>query len=81
MPEASVLHGVQANRLLSRLRAKAFPTQKAQPRGENGGEHMNREPMVFGDMPFSVQVCMIAGAIFLAPYLIVRAMLEERGST
>lgn len=58
---------------------QALPAQRTQSLKENGGSHMTREPMVFGDMPFSVKLCMIGGAIFLAPYLIIRAWFEERG--
>lgn len=39
---------------------------------------MSREPMDFGDFPLSIKVIMIAGSIFLGPYLIIRAWLEER---
>ncbi|HEX9907896.1 MAG TPA: hypothetical protein VGB78_05445 [Thermoplasmata archaeon] len=39
---------------------------------------MKHEPMIFGDFPLSIKICMIGGAIFLGPYLIIRAWLEER---
>lgn len=39
---------------------------------------MSREPMVFGDFPLSIKLIMIAGAVFLAPYLIIQAWREER---
>jgi hypothetical protein len=78
MPEASVLRGVQAHRLLFQLRAEALPTPRTEPLERSGGERLRNEPMVFEDLPKSVQVIFIAGSIFLGPYLIIRAWLEER---
>ena len=79
MPETSVLNRIQTDRVLYRLRPDdPLPTQRTEPLEGNGGEHMSREPMVFGEFPLSVQLIMIAGSIFLGPYLIIRAMLEER---
>jgi Sec-independent protein secretion pathway component TatC len=39
---------------------------------------MNRELAVFGDLPLPIKICMIGGAIFLAPYLIIQAWREGR---
>jgi Sec-independent protein secretion pathway component TatC len=39
---------------------------------------MSREPMVFSDLPLSIKICMIGGAIFLGPYLIIQAWREGR---
>jgi hypothetical protein len=36
------------------------------------------DPLVFGDMPLSIKVLVIAGAIFIGPYLMVQAWREER---
>ena len=79
MPKASVLNRIQAHRLLCGMRPDdPLPTQRTEPLEDNGGEHMSREPMVFGDFPLSIKLIMIAGAVFLAPYLIIQAWREGR---
>lgn len=79
MPKTSILNRIQAHRLLCGVRPNdPLPTQRTEPLEDNGGEHMSREPIVLGDMPLSIRIVMIAGAIFLGPYLIIRAWFEER---
>ena len=39
---------------------------------------MTDDPLIFEDLPLSVKVLFIAGAIFLGPYLIIQAWREER---
>jgi hypothetical protein len=39
---------------------------------------MTDDPLIFGDMPLSIKILVIAGAIFIGPYLMVQAWREER---
>lgn len=39
---------------------------------------MSNDPLIFGDMPFIIKVLVVGCAIFVGPYLMVRAWLEER---
>jgi hypothetical protein len=39
---------------------------------------MTDDPLIFGDMPLSIRILVIAGAIFIGPYLMVQAWREGR---
>ena len=36
------------------------------------------DPLIFGDLPLSIKILVIAGAILIGPYLMIRAWFEGR---
>jgi hypothetical protein len=36
------------------------------------------DPFIFGDLPLSIKIILIGGAIFLGPYLMIQAWRQDR---